>query len=396
MKIVGLIAEYNPFHYGHLYHLQKAKEVTSSAGSVAVMSGDFVQRGEPAIADKYARARMALEAGVDAVLELPVYYATGSAERFAAGAVGILHALGCVENVVYGCEGLCNDRSGSPLIGAEEEELFARLAGILAEEPGEYRSVLREGLADGLSFPAARAKAAESVLPDASALLSQPNNTLGLEYRKAALRLGSHIGFAAIRRSDAGYYESGSEIRRAIAEIGGGAALGRLMPESSVRLLETLVLDDDLSSALALALIAAADEQALTSFEDVSPAIAARIWRLRGANLSFTEAAERVASKSLTEARARRVLLHVMLGIRSRESRGYEFPFIRVLGLRADSPVMRTLSRSSALPLVTKLADAPEGFWDGDHRASLLYSRILFEKYGIRRPDDYHTSPVII
>lgn len=426
MKIVGLIAEYNPFHYGHLYHLQKAKEVTSSAGSVAVMSGDFVQRGEPAIADKYARARMALEAGVDAVLELPVYYATGSAERFAAGAVGILHALGCVENVVYGCEGRPEKAAQTgpdvsatkdaakncPLISEQDDALIKRVAELLAEEPEEYRLALKEKLSGGAGFPAARAAAAELIIPGAADILSAPNNILAVEYEKAIRRLGSHLCGTGIRRSDAGYHESGSAIRRAIEdidgedgngshvrraidELGADSGLLHLMPESSVKGLEWRVRSDDLSSILAHRLITLNTDE-LTQFEDVSPELAVRISRLCGECIGFDEAVERLCAKNLPAARARRALLHILLGIGSRADSGYALPFIRVLGLRKNSTVMRELTDSSRLPLVTKLADAPEGLWNEDHRASRVYSRILFDKYGLRRPDDYHSSPVII
>ncbi|MBQ7247407.1 MAG: nucleotidyltransferase family protein [Lachnospiraceae bacterium] len=425
MKITGLITEYNPFHNGHLYHLNTAREVTSSAGAVAVMSGDFTQRGLPAMTDKYARTRMALEAGVDAVLELPVRYAAGSAQYFARGAVGLIEALGCVETIVYGCEGLhalkspseaskstqddhrsrcgeddapANDKSADKrLLPAEEAELIRRTALLLSEEPEAYRNALAKCLKSGMSFPAARSEAAGELMPGAGAVLSSPNNILAVEYESALAMGGSRVRGVAVRRTDSGYRESGSEIRRAIREIGDGDALLRLMPRTSIDALEYRVEPDDLSQMMNYRLISLSRGE-LTGFEDVSEEIASRVSRLRGRCYSFDELTCELAARNIPESRARRALLHILLGIRRRTSpcTGYELPFIRVLGFRESSTVMKELKEHSRLPLVTKLADAPEEAWEDDHRAAQIYRQVIFDKYGIRLPDDYHTGPVII
>ena len=146
MKIVGLITEYNPFHNGHQYHIEKAKEVTGADTAIAIMTGDYVQRGTPAIMPKYIRAEMALKCGVGAVFELPVCYSTGSAELFAMGAVSFLDSLGIVDSICFGSE--CNDLDG-----------LQKIADILYEEPEEYKSLLQNGLKNGHTFPAARQEA---------------------------------------------------------------------------------------------------------------------------------------------------------------------------------------------------------------------------------------------
>ena len=148
MKTVGIIAEYNPFHKGHAYQLQKAKELSGADYAVIVMSGDFVQRGYPAIVDKYVRAEMALRAGADLVIELPVSYAVGSAEAFAQGAVSVLEALGCVDFLCFGSE------SG-------DLDTLLSYAWLFEEEPPAYRAFLQDFLRQGFSFPAARSRAAE-------------------------------------------------------------------------------------------------------------------------------------------------------------------------------------------------------------------------------------------
>ena len=155
MKIVGLITEYNPFHNGHLYHIEKAKEITGADAAVVVMSGNYVQRGAPAIMPKHLRAEVALEAGVPVVMELPACFATGSAEYFAAGAVSLFEQLGCVDSICFGSE--CGD--------------YARLeqiAHVVADEPEEYKFSLQEGLRKGLSFPRARQLALKACLRDDS------------------------------------------------------------------------------------------------------------------------------------------------------------------------------------------------------------------------------------
>ena len=153
MKIVGLITEYNPFHNGHLYHIEKAKEITGADFVIVVMSGDYVQRGAPAIMPKHLRAEIALEAGVDLLFELPVCYAVGSAEYFAKGAVSLFERLGCIDSICFGSE--CGDYG-----------LLARIAHILADEPEGYRLALKNALKKGMSFPLARQTALKEYLQD--------------------------------------------------------------------------------------------------------------------------------------------------------------------------------------------------------------------------------------
>ena len=190
MKIVGLITEYNPFHNGHLYHIQEALRATGSDAAVAIMSGNYVQRGAPALMPKHLRARMALEAGVAAVIELPVWCACGSAEYFRRR--GRLHP---------GPAGLC----GCDLFWQRVRRCLpaGKAARITAQEPEAYRGLLKEGLRDGLSFPRARQKALSLFLGDdrAGEVLAEPNNILGVEYIKAILQQKSSLASA---RSSAG------------------------------------------------------------------------------------------------------------------------------------------------------------------------------------------------
>ena len=192
MKIIGIIAEFNPFHNGHEYIIRTAKESCGADLCVVVMSGDFVQRGEPAICDKYLRTRMALTSGADAVFELPGIFSRASAEQFAYGSVALLSALGCIDGICFGSE------TGNIVIIRE-------IARILVDEPAEYKAFLSDLLKSGLSFPASREQALRKYLAGEylkdeqlrlllltaldNGLLSSPNDILGIEYCKAILRL---------------------------------------------------------------------------------------------------------------------------------------------------------------------------------------------------------------
>ena len=193
MKITAIVAEYNPLHRGHQYHIKKTREATDCDYLIAIMSGNFTQRGECAIFDKWARTRMALDAGADLVVELPVTYAAASAERFARGAVEILSALGCVDFLSFGSE-TAQLRNLQPL------------ASILEREPWEFGRALQGELKKGVSFPAARQAALAAVLSEeAAALLASPNDILAVEYLKALIHFDSRIRPVAILRRGAGY-----------------------------------------------------------------------------------------------------------------------------------------------------------------------------------------------
>jgi predicted nucleotidyltransferase len=202
MNVAGIVAEYNPMHSGHIYHLQQTKEICKADFVVAVMSGNFTQRGEPAIYDKWLRAAAAVKNGIDLVFELPFAYACNSAGYFATGAVNVLDGLGCVTHLSFGSE------SGgvAPL---------QELAQYLAKEPKEYKKALKTNLDKGLSFPKAREAALLETFGKADAL-KLPNNILGIEYLKALAQLRSTIQPVTVVRKGQGHHESASEIRSTI------------------------------------------------------------------------------------------------------------------------------------------------------------------------------------
>lgn len=379
MNITALITEYNPFHNGHLYHLRQARSLTGADAVVVLMSGNFVQRGLPALVDKYRRAEMALRAGADAVLELPVAAATASAEGFAWGAVSLLHQMGAVTHLVYGCE-------------TADSQAIQALAEFLLEEPPAFRQALRQCLRQGLSFPAARWEAVGRLRPEAAPLLRDPNNILAVEYHKALTRLHSPIRPCALKRRGAGYHESASSIRRLLA-AGDAAGLAGVTPDFVPDLLPYTLDADDFSQQLLCRLYTLEPER-LTRFADVTPELAARIRRYLSPDLTFRQLAARVKSPAYTLTRVQRALLHILLDIQKGEP---SLPTaIRLLGLRRGTRALQEVRQRSALPLAAKYADFPPETFAPERRAANLYRLALWHRRGILLPDEYHSGPVII
>ena len=211
MKAVGLITEYNPLHNGHIHHLNAAKELTGADLAVCVMSGNFVQRGEPAIIDKYNRAKAAIDSGVNLVVELPTYYALSSAEWFATGATLTLDALK-VDSFVFGSE--CDNIT-----------LLSQCADILFREPDDYKAELKNNLANGNSFPKARHMALSKIYgKELTNVCESPNNILGIEYIKSVKKLGLAIKPKTIKRIEAGYHD-GSLDNATISGIASATAI---------------------------------------------------------------------------------------------------------------------------------------------------------------------------
>ena len=378
MKIVGLIAEYNPFHNGHAYHLAESLRASGADYAVAVMSGDFVQRGLPAVVDKYTRARMALISGVDAVFELPTVYSCASAESFANGAVELLNRLG-IDTISYGCE-----------CGPSEAKKLREIAELLISEPEAFKTVLDEQLRAGKNYPAARAAAIDAVLPGCGAIASEPNNILAIEYEKAILKQNARIKTIAIARNGASHSETGTAIRQALSAES-YKDLAALLPKSSAELLTYHIDEDDFSDMLAYRLLTE-DPENLTDYSDVSPELAARIIKFKGAGLSFSQLADELTTKNYTRTRVQRALLHILLGIKKETQAP---TFARVLGFKKDSPVLHELKERTQIPIVTKLADAPDESYQRDRIASDLYSCAAYPK-GIKLPDEYHSKIVIV
>lgn len=393
MKIVGLITEYNPFHAGHLYHMQQARELTGADYCVVLMSGSFVQRGEPAIFDKYLRTKTALLAGADLVLEIPAAFSTASAHEFAAYGVALLSAIG-VDAVVFGSE--CG-----------QIEILKQAAYALNHESAEFQERLRKGLKAGLTYPQARAKALEMEDTWASVLTS-PNNILGIEYLRAAEDLHSPMEFYTISRKGSGYHED----TLADANFPSASAIRGIIRNSLSKdkdLLDILashlpavthpaytgavpVFVDDFSELLNAAVL---QMQATFSIADLSPELAARLAKPPYFPLSFEERIQALKTRQLTYTRVSRALLHLVLGMREEDisrwkDEGYAL-YARILGFRRQSsPLLSCLHKKSSIPLITKMADAAQNLspsaltlLEQEVYASHLYQTVRMKRSGV-------------
>lgn len=432
MKIVGLITEYNPFHNGHLYHIRKAKEITGADSVVVVMSGDFVQRGAPAIMPKHIRAEVALEAGVPLVLELPVCFSTGSAEYFAAGAVSLLEHLGCIDSICFGSE--CGDY-----------ETLEKIADVVLDEPEEYRQLLKRFLSQGVSFPLARQWALLNYFQDERMrnVLEQPNNILGIEYIKALRRTKSSMKAYTIKRIVSGYhddslnsgYSSASAIRKLLAHAGHSLhfegnetenpgmfdepslteilmRLEKEVPDSCIRFLEEAhhirypVYSNDFSVLLGYKLLTETTES-LTEYLDISEELANRIMRHTNYLITIDQFCNLLKTKDMTYARLSRCLFHILLGIKKTHMESYKeagyCQYARVLGFRKDGQkILSLIKKYSDTPLITKLSHANtlprtgQRMIAGDIFAANLYERIVTEKFKEPFINEYTQQVVII
>ena len=415
MKIVGLITEYNPFHAGHLYHMQRARELTGADYCVVLMSGSFVQRGEPAIFDKYRRTKAALLAGADLVLEMPVAFSTASAHEFAAYGVALLSAIG-VDAVVFGSE--CG-----------QIETLKQAAYALNHESAEFRERLQKGLKAGLTYPQARAKALEETQADGtsvenvedfhantdvseshiwSSVLNSPNNILGIEYLRAAEALHSPMEFYTISREGSGYHED----TLTDAKFPSASAIRGIVRNSLSKdkdLLDILashlpavthpaytgavpVFVDDFSELLNAAVL---QMQATFSIADLSPELAARLAKPPYCPLSFEERIQALKTRQLTYTRVSRALLHLVLGMREEDISRWKDEsyalYARILGFRRQSsPLLSCLHKKSSIPLITKMADAAQNLspsalalLEQEVYASHLYQTVRMKRGGV-------------
>ena len=384
MKTTGIIAEYNPFHNGHLHQIKTIRRQTGTDTIVIVISGNFVQRGTPAFTDKYLRTAMALESGADFVFELPVIYSSASAGLFALGGMALLESLGFVDNICFGSE--CNNIN-----------ILKQAADILLNGDSSFNYSISQFMQSGTSYPAAQHMAIKKHFPRVSEEICQaarsPNNILAIEYLKALKLLKSSITPFTIQRCGSGYnsqdysvnnsFISAAAIRNAFAnEKEPLKTIASFVPSSTLDILsnniERININEDMFSGVLYYKIMEMrynynDKEAvwrLTGFLDVSEALAGRIIKNIGNYNTFTGFARMLKTKHYTYSRICRSLLHILLGIRT-DNYNIKLPlspadsihplqvtpYARLLGMnRQKSHVLKNIQNTV---LVTKTADAP-------------------------------------
>lgn len=414
MKTAAIIAEYNPFHSGHKYHIEKTRELTGADYVLAVMSGHFVQRGAPALLDKYTRTRMALLGGADAVIELPTLYATSSAEYFAQGAVALIHKLGVVDVLSFGSE----EGSIAPFL-----ETASGMLAHEAEIPGALQSLMKKGL----SYPAAKEQAALGYLScekDKQRLLSSPNNILGLEYCKALLAFDSKITPFTIKRKGQDFqdgllpcgdsFASACAIRNAVASC--PEQISSFIPKECREVFFAALADgrflaeDDLSLLLHHQLLTHRRD-GFSMYLDCTPDLSDKICKNIPDYTGFSDFCSLLKSKDLTYARLSRTLLHILLEIKQPSfyrqpysRRDYLIPYARLLGFRKSAgPLLSAIKKKSFVPLITKMADAKNtfkgnslAFLNGELFCASLYEAACRAKNKETTLNELKQSPVIL
>lgn len=401
MTVCGIIAEYNPFHTGHLYHIGRARELSGAEGVVAVMSGNFVQRGEAAVFDKYSRAKAACASGggADLVLELPLTFSCAPAERFASGGVAVLEACGVVSSVVFGSE--CG-----------EVDRLSTVADFL--ESREFGDALKLKISSGVTFAAARQEIVSKALGSHADALCRPNDTLGVEYIRAIKRQRSTMVPIAIKRSGAPHdsdirdqYVSASLLRQLICEGFIDEAL-KYIPPAAATIFENCISeglgpsDPYITDLLMLSQLKRMTDIQFEQLPDVSEGLGYRVCSAVKQATSAGEAADIAKTKRYTHARIRRILLSAYLGI-SKKLAEKPLPYIRVLAFNdTGRNILRKMKDTASLPILTKTADViklsedARMIFSAEALASDLYSLSCPDKNLRKSGRDYIVSPIYV
>lgn len=438
MKTIAIIAEYNPFHNGHLFLLKKAMEITDADYCISIMSGNFMQRGTPAICNKFTRAHMAVSSGMDLCLELPFVYATGSAYDFANGAVNILNSLNTVDYLCFGAE---ND----------DLELFDMITTIITDEPSGYSSILKTELKSGRSYPAARQSSILNHIKHQSEsekfpykkydkkviteILSMPNNILAIEYLAALKRTNSKIKPLVIKRESSEYNDeklsgnisSALSVRKALYNqtVPEGKDINSIfnklkntLPDSSLTLLKEMYKKEyPLQSN---ALIPFIQDKILTGKEkysnicDFTPALLNKLFK-SDLRMDYSELIELLKSKDITKTRINRALVHMILEYTSTDremfyENGTAY-YASILSFKKScTELIKNIKDKSTIPLITKksdfekcLKDYPDinevyakRMWELDIMASKLYGNLVYNNLGTVIPNDFTANLPIV
>jgi len=402
MKVVGIIAEYNPFHNGHKYHLEQSKNMCNSQYSVAVMSGNFLQRGEPALFDKWTRAKMAVLNGIDLVLELPVVYSCQSAEIFAFGAVKILNSLGIIDYLSFGSE------------KGNIEELY-NLAEALINEPEEISNEIKHLMNKGLTYSKALGDAYNKYYDD---ILSYPNNVLGIEYIKSILLLKSSIKPVTVKRVMNNYNDvyftgtisSATAIRKALKENAFLEEIQTSTPEASWDIIKNNIMIkkgpvfwEDFIDIL-LYQIRRSSYKDIKNLPDIKEGLEYRFKKAGNSSTCFEELINQLKTKRYTRTFLQRCLCHLLLGINKediKQAKEILSPvYIRILALnKKGRDLLKEIRKNTKFPIINKPADFEsdssylDRIFELDIRATDIYS------LGIKNNDyrmagmDYRTSP---
>ena len=372
MKVTGIIAEYDPFHNGHSYHIKKAREMTGADAIVVVMSGHFTQRGMPAFFSRDARVRMAVDGGADLVIELPYIYACNSSHEFARGAAGILNGIGCVDALVFGAD-------------TDDMDTLGKAARAAAGTDDRSSAYIKEEMKNGVSYPEALTRSVEKIYgAQTAAVLREPNNLLGIEYMKALRELGSGIKPFIVGRRSAAHGESlemlherkqeqriasGTAVRKAVY-AGGARAAEMLVPDTSFSIISGYERSSGFSFTeyrdkikknmfeLLKYKIITSDESELAEVYGVAEGLENRLKSCISGAEDIDGFIDSVKSKRYTRARISRTLMHLLINLRTTDFETLRETYCaRVLGFSpTGGKLLRLMSESSAIPVFSNLS----------------------------------------
>lgn len=366
MKILGIIAEYNPFHNGHKYHIEESKKQTNSTHTIAIISGSFVQRGDVSIIDKWTKAKIAISNGVDLVIELPTVYSVQTAELFGYGAVKILNSLKCVDIISFGSE-------------AGKVDILKNVAHTLNKEPIEFKKILKNELKKGVSFPEARVNALcnfyssnnlEIGFLNLKELLNNPNNILAIEYLKALHKLSSSIEPFTITRLGSSYNEenlqdcfaSATAIRKSLSKKD-KPDISSYVPDELNSYLNNNPYLNNINNYIDILNynIISSTEETLSNIMDIDENLQNRILNLKKYYNSIDELSKTLYTKNYTHSRINRILMHMLLNLKSEDIKYlYNVPikYVRVLGSNKKGfEIINKIKENSDVEVLTKFSD---------------------------------------
>ncbi|MBF8982183.1 nucleotidyltransferase [Lutibacter sp. B2] len=410
MKVLGIIAEYNPFHNGHKYHLLDSLHRTNTTHSVAIMSGNFLQRGAPALLNKWERAKMAVKEGVDLVIELPFPYACNSAEYFAFGAISLLNSLNIIDYVSFGSE--CGNI-----------EKLKTIASVLTEEPIEYKTLLKSFLSKGNSFPSARENALSTYLNDSTLeeIIRTPNNILGIEYIKALINLNSKMEPFTINRIKTEYHSkniensicSATAIRNHLTKDSYDISLlSSVMPNDSYAILSENI-KEELSpihisdfSQMILYSLRKSSTNVLKEIVDVTEGLENRIKNASSKAVDIELFLQLTKTKRYPLTRLQRICIHTLLGLTKDHILKFSSlgtaPYARILAFSSKGKeLIKTLKKTSSIPILTNINKQPLSNEIANEMLSLdilssdLYNLAYVNKKNRTGGDDYYEKPYI-
>lgn len=354
MKLLGIIAEYNPFHNGHLYQLQQAVNQYNPDATLAVMSGNFIQRGDVALFDKFTRAKIAIANGIDLVIELPVYYSLSTAETFASASIKLLSECG-INALSFGCE-------------EENFENLTKIAEVLSDETPTLQNTLKKYLDTGLSFPQARAQTLQELIPNQKilAILNEPNNILAIEYLKALKRQKYNCDILPIQRKNTGYHELKTD-----GNIASATAIREMMRKKQdvTQYLSTETLELNLTNKplflndfqnLILYALRKMSLSQLAELPDVTEGLENRIYTALKKNVTLSSLINDIKTKRYPETRIKRILISALLGLTKSDFIKFQKAggpqYIRILAFNeTGKKALSEIANVTKLPIVTSL-----------------------------------------